>query len=298
MQSWVVDLQKQGIPIATQLPLSQYSTFRIGGLAKVAIFPRNRAELIRTLRAVGVAEERWLIVGKGSNVLFSDDGFDGTVIFTGGWQEISRVGRTMTVSAGVPLVSFANAACEASLQGAEFAHGIPGTLGGAVFMNAGAFEGCMSQICVSSEYLDMQSGEIRILCGEEQAFGTRTSFYATHPEAIILGATVELTEGNADQIRARMRDFMERRKRTQPLEYPSAGSVFKRPIGHFAGKLIEDCGLKGASVGGAQVSEKHAGFIVNRGGATAADVKALIRLIRSRVLERTGVELECEIRFI
>ena len=165
-------------------------------------------------------------------------------------------------------------------------------------MNAGAYGGCMADICLSSEYFDAESGEVGVFEGEAQAFDTRTSVYEKHPRYTVLGATLSLAPDDRSAIEGRMRDFAERRRRSQPLEFPSAGSVFKRPVGHFAGKLIEDCRLKGTAVGGAEVSEKHAGFIINRGGATSEDVKKLVALIKERVLSETGVELECEIRFL
>ena len=165
-------------------------------------------------------------------------------------------------------------------------------------MNAGAYGGCMADICESSEYYDMKTGKTVTLVGAEHAFANRSSFYQKNPNAIVLSATLALREGHGEEIYALMRDYAERRRKTQPLEYPSAGSVFKRPEGYFAGKLIEDCGLKGTRIGGAEVSVKHAGFIVNRGCATAEDVKCLVELIKERVQNAFGVLLECEIRFL
>ena len=192
----------------------------------------------------------------------------------------------------------ASLACERGLGGAEFMHGIPGTVGGGVYMNAGAFEGCMAQICTRTTYWSRKTGEIGTFEGEAHAFGTRTSVYAQREDLVLLEAEFALAEDDQAAIRARMDDFMARRKRTQPLEYPSAGSVFKRPVGFFAGKLIQDCGLKGYTVGGAQVSEKHAGFIINRGGATAADILAVVEHVQRTVYRETGVMLEREIEFV
>jgi UDP-N-acetylmuramate dehydrogenase len=196
------------------------------------------------------------------------------------------------------LSSVANAARDASLTGAEFLYGIPGTVGGAVYMNAGAFGGCMEQICTASEYFDCDSGAVVTLSGAAQAFANRESIYPSHPTWAILGATLALRKGDKTLIAATMADFLERRRATQPLNDPNAGSVFKRPVGHFAGKLIEDCGLKGTRIGGAEVSQLHAGFIVNVGGATAEDVRRLTETVKETVLQQTGVELECEIRFL
>lgn len=291
-------LALSGIRTERMLPLSHCSTFRIGGPASCAVFPKNREELLLTLRTVTQQAERFLLIGRGSNVVFSDQGFDGTVIFTTDYNEIARTVRGFSVCAGASLASVAVAARDASLGGMEFSHGIPGTLGGAVFMNAGAFGGEMSQVCVSSEYFDTRTGTVHHLHGKEHAWGYRESYYSAHPNAVILSAELELFSRDEADIRTDMQAFARRRRLSQPVEYPSAGSVFKRPTGQFAGKLIEDCGLKGYTVGGAQVSQKHAGFIVNRGGATADDVKALVKEIQTKVKDRFGVDLECEIRFL
>jgi UDP-N-acetylmuramate dehydrogenase len=239
-----------------------------------------------------------LVIGRASNVVFSDDGFDGAVIFCGAWKELAIDGQMMTVSAGVSLASAATRAQEAGLAGLEFAHGIPATVGGAVFMNAGAYGGSIADVCVKTEYFDPVDGTCHTVCGADHAFAYRNSIYKKNPAYTVLSATLALTPDNDEAIAARMKEYMQRRRSTQPLEYPSAGSVFKRPEGYFAGKLIEDAGLKGTRIGGAEVSEKHAGFIVNRGGATARDVRALVELIQARVLECFGVELECEICFL
>jgi UDP-N-acetylmuramate dehydrogenase len=198
----------------------------------------------------------------------------------------------------VLLSTLAEEARKESLTGLEFAHGIPGTLGGAVFMNAGAFGGEIKDICVNSHYYNIKTLEVGRLEGDAQSFAYRKSFYVDHPECLILGATLSLSPGDPTGIEERMKEYKSRRAASQPLEFPSAGSVFKRPEGDFAARLIDVCGLKGLRVGGAEVSEKHAGFIVNRGGATSEDVKHLIELIRERVRKETGVTLECEIRFL
>ncbi|MBQ7346563.1 MAG: UDP-N-acetylmuramate dehydrogenase [Clostridia bacterium] len=287
-----------GVRVEANTSLRRYSSFRIGGNARLGLFPKNREELLVCLETVRRCGVPFLVIGNASNVVFSDSGFDGAVIFTTAWKELSLHGNRMYVSAGTPLISVATAAHEAALTGAEFAYGIPATLGGAVFMNAGAFGGCMADICETSAYYDTQTGEMRTLCGAEQAFANRTSIYEKNPHYTILSAELVLREGDKEAIGVQMRDYMERRRKTQPLEYPSAGSVFKRPVGYYAGKLIEDCGLKGTRVGGAEVSIKHAGFIINRGNATADDVRRLVELIQERVLKESGVTLECEIRFL
>lgn len=287
-----------GVKTQTEYPLSKHSSFRIGGNAALACFPKNREELIAALEQATLHGVRFLVIGNASNIVFDDGGFDGLAIFTGEWKKLTLRDTHMEVSAGVSLYRIATAARDASLAGGEFLYGIPGTLGGAIFMNAGAFGGSMADLCIRSEYYDAESGKTGWFEGNAQAFAHRTSIYEKEPRYTVLRAELGFSHGDKDAISAQMEALMERRKTTQPLEYPSAGSVFKRPEGYFAGKLIEDCGLKGVRVGGAEVSQKHAGFIVNRGGATAEDVRALVELIRERVLRTYGVTLECEIRFI
>ena len=291
-------LVRNGVQTKTEYPLAEHSSFRIGGRAELAIFPKDRGELLLVLRQAASLGVPYVLIGKGSNVLFPDDGLRGAVIFTAGCRGVSIEGKNMTASAGESLFSLAVAAQRASLSGLEFAHGIPGPLGGALVMNAGAYGGCMGDVCVKSEYFDTETGEIGELCGNQHLFDYRSSIYEKNPSYAVLGATLCLKAGNAEEIRAVMEDYKSRRRASQPLEYPSAGSAFKRPVGYFAGKLIEDAGLKGYTVGGAQVSQKHAGFIINRGGATARDVHALVEHVQSTVLRQFGVELEPEIRFL
>jgi len=247
------------------------------------------------VRTCGAA---YRVIGKASNVVFSDEGFAGLVIFTGRCDAVTLRDKTVTAAAGIGMTELSRVAQSAGLAGLEFAYGIPGTVGGAVVMNAGAYGGCMADVCISSRCFDMQTGEILTYTGDAQGFAVRTSVYEKNPHLVVLEATMRLTLDDPAQIDARMREYMERRRASQPLQYPSAGSVFKRPVGYYAGKLIEDCGLKGLTVGGAQVSEKHAGFIVNRGGATARDVWDLSELVRRSVKERFGVDLEREIKFL
>lgn len=291
-------LLQENIPHEIDCLLSRHASFRIGGTADLAAFPQSREQLLRVLCAVLEINVRYVVIGNASNVVFPDGAFHGVVIFTCGYKEITLSGSRIRATAGVSLLSLARTACDAALSGLEFAYGIPGTLGGAILMNAGAYGGEISSVCVESEYFDAESGKISSFAGDSQEFGYRTSIYEKHPHYTILGATLQLTPDDCDAVRLRMEDYIARRRSKQPLEFPSAGSVFKRPEGHFAGKLIEDCGLKGFSIGGAQVSEKHAGFIINRGGATAADVHALVEYIRERVFMTFGIELVCEIKFI
>ncbi|MBQ7335568.1 MAG: UDP-N-acetylmuramate dehydrogenase [Clostridia bacterium] len=298
MEDLLCALQRAHVEWEKDVLLAPHSSFRIGGRAELALFPHVREELVEALRLLREACLPFVVIGSASNVVFPDEGLRGAVIFTDRMRRLEICGCEIMADAGVPLSALAVAARDVGLAGAEFAYGIPGTVGGAVFMNAGAFGGCMAQICAESYYCELSTGVLGSFAGEEQRFGNRTGIYEQTGRYAILGARLVLTLGDREAIAAHMADYRMRRKTTQPLEFPSAGSVFKRPEGHFAGKLIEDCGLKGLTVGGAQVSEKHAGFIINRGGATAEDVKTLVAQIREIVLRQTGVELECEIRFL
>lgn len=290
--------RENGIPTEENCPLAPLSSFRIGGCAALAVFPETREQLLACLGLAGREKIPFEVVGNGSNLLFPDGVYTGLMLITRNLRAADWTGNTVTVAAGVPLPALAAEAMRAGLSGLEFAQGIPGTVGGGVFMNAGAFGGCMADVTEWSEWYDCETGETGRFVGTEQGFGTRTSVYEREKRYILLGAGLRLREDAPDAIRARMEDFRERRRRTQPTEMPSAGSIFRHPPGAFAGKLIEDCGLKGTRVGGAEVSQKHAGFIVNRGGATARDVAELIALIRERVERQTGYRLECEVRTV
>lgn len=298
MDALAEELRQMGIETEQNCLLAPHSSFRIGGVADLCLFPKTREELSGALQLLRTRRVLTRVIGNASNVVFPDEGCRGAVIFTGRFRDMDCSGTQITVSAGTALSAVAVAARNAALSGAEFLYGIPGTIGGAVFMNAGAFGGCMEQICVRSEYFDRSRGTFGSFCGAEHQFGVRTSVYEQNEDLIVLSVELALTAGTEEAIGARMEEFAERRRTTQPLNLPSAGSVFKRPAGHFAGKLIEDCGLKGLCVGGAQVSQKHAGFIVNRGGATASDVKRLVAQIQETVYRETGVLLEPEIRFL
>ncbi|MBE6699437.1 MAG: UDP-N-acetylmuramate dehydrogenase [Ruminococcaceae bacterium] len=298
MEQLMNKLQTLGVEWEQNCPLSRHSSFRIGGAADLAIFPHSSDALCQTLTLLRGQEIPVLVIGNGSNVVFSDAGYRGAVVFTGKCRKIKIQDDIIFVDAGASLSALASAARDESLSGLEFAFGIPGTLGGAIYMNAGAYGGSMSDICVGSHYYDLETSQRSSLIGNEQEFDYRKSIYQKHPERVVLGATLKLKKGNRNEITEAMRTYFEKRRATQPLDLPNAGSVFKRPEGHFAGKLIEDCGLKGLTVGGAQVSAKHAGFIVNIGGATCEDIKRLIEQIQTIVSYKTGVELECEIKFL
>lgn len=290
-------LQKESINYTENCPLSQYTTFKIGGAARLAVFPKNMTAAVSVLRAVRDSGERLLVLGNGSNVLVDDNGFDGVAVILTGLKKTSFKGYDLTAEAGVPLTRLAAIAAQESLAGLEFAYGIPGSVGGGVFMNAGAYGGAISDVVISSRWFDMKTGETGEFVGDEQAFSYRHSAYMDS-EKIVLAATFRLEPGEHSEIVARMNDYMSRRKEKQPLELPSAGSVFKRGNGFITAQLIDEIGLKGRSVGNARVSEKHAGFIVNLGGATAKEVLELIEIVKREVKEKTGHEIECEVRYI
>ena len=286
------------IDISQNEPMSRHTTFAIGGPADLFVQPRTRKELVDTIHVFRERGIRFLLLGNGSNMLVADAGIRGAVVCTTEMDEV-RVGDgcTMTAEAGALLGRVARRAQRAGLTGAEFAGGIPGSVGGAVFMNAGAYDGQMAGIVEKTEYLDGE-GELHTLEGEEHCFGYRLSAFRAHPDWTVVRTTMRLQPGDPAAILDKMNDFAQRRRDKQPLNFPSAGSTFKRPEGYFAGRLIEDVGLKGVSVGAAQVSEKHAGFLINRGGATCDDMLRLIELVQQRVREQFGVELECEVRIV
>ena len=280
-------------------PMSRHTTFRIGGPAKRMAYPSSREQLVLLLNFAEKSGADPLVIGNGSNLLAPDEGLNRLVIDTSAY--LNRVEQTaehiIRADAGATLARTADLACKLGLTGLEFAHGIPGTVGGGVCMNAGAYGGEMKQVLRSASVLFPEAG-VRTLTCEELELGYRHSLLTEHPEAVVLGAEFALTPGDPAQIRETMRELMARRKASQPLEWPSAGSTFKRPEGHFAGTLIDQCGLKGLTVGGAQVSEKHAGFLINRGGATFADMMELIRQVQQRVLDAAGVRLEPEVKIV
>ena len=286
--------------IEKEEPMDRHTSFRIGGPARRMAFPERGEQLVLLLDMAARCGARPLVMGNGTNLLAPDEGLDRLVIDTSaGLSRVEAGGTpgTILAEAGASLARVADFACRQGLAGLEFAHGIPGTVGGAVCMNAGAYGGEMAQVVREATLLLPEEG-IRTLTGAEMAFGYRRSFLTDHPDAVVLRAEFCLTPGDPAAIRGRMKELLEKRRASQPLEFPSAGSTFKRPEGYFAAALIEGCGLKGVGIGGAQVSEKHAGFVINRGGATCADVKELIRQIQERVFAQAGVRLEPEVRII
>ncbi len=278
--------------------LSNHTTFRIGGAAKYFAVPKNEEEIMEAVDFAIVKDLPYYILGKGSNVLFADEGYPGVIIEIGaGMEKVERIGDTeIRAQAGVSLSSLAAFAAREGLAGLEFAGGIPGTLGGAVTMNAGAYGGEMKDVIVSAKVMD-EEGIVRELSCEELELGYRTSI-VQKKQLVLLEAEFLLNPGKTEEIQNTMKKLNAKRREKQPLEYPSAGSTFKRPEGYFAGKLIEDAGLRGYRVGDAQVSEKHCGFVVNRGKATCAEVLQLIEDIQKKVKEQFGVHLEPEVRII
>ena len=293
----IEQLQKAGVPLAEQEPMTRRTTFGIGGPA-LLLRPRSRAELQAAMTLCREAGEEPFILGRGSNLLVSDSGISRPVIqLDGDFTAITREGNTLRCGAGASLIAVCRAAAENSLSGIEWGYGIPGSLGGGVYMNAGAYGGELRDVLTEVTFLD-EAGEYRTLPAAELSLSYRHSIFEDRPGTVIVGAVLTLTPGDPAAIRAAMEDYMSRRREKQPLEYGSAGSTFKRPVGNYASALVDQCGLKGLSVGGAEVSRKHAGFIINRGDATAADVRELIAEVQRIVREKTGYTLECEIKYI
>ncbi len=290
---------REGLPrfaVLEQEPLSKHTSFRIGGPAELMAFPRNPQELahlLKTAREYGIPAR---ILGAGTNVLAPDEGVQGLVICLRdtlmGLQLLE--GNQIEAMAGMTLAQTAMFAARNGLSGLEFAHGIPGTVGGGLYMNAGAYGGELKQVAIKTEVM-APDGSCQWIEGEAQGFGYRRSAFQSM-EGVILRTRLQLVPGQEEEIRSRIYELNEKRRSSQPLELPSAGSTFKRPARGYAAALIEEAGLKGLQVGGAAVSTKHAGFVVNLGGATAGDVLALVEQVRNRVLEHSGILLEPEVR--
>lgn len=287
-----------GLALAENEPMSRHCSFRIGGEARLMAAPASEGEAAGLLRALGRAGVAPLIMGNGTNLLVTDSPLDAVAVRFGDLMaEVEYLGGgRLRAGAGIPLARLAQAALSYSLTGLEFAHGIPGTLGGAVSMNAGAYGGEMKN-AVSLAAGVTPNGESFAKSGAELDFSYRHSVFSGTND-VVLGAELSLAEGDPSEIQARMRELAEKRRASQPLDMPSAGSTFKRPAGGYAAALIDEAGLRGFAVGGAQVSEKHAGFVVNRGGATFDDVLRLMDHIRETVYNRFGIELEPEVKII
>ncbi len=290
--------EKLGAEVIENAPMSKYTSFKCGGNASLLIIPDSCENLQKIIEFCYSKSINPLIIGNGSNLLVTDGGINGVVIKIG--SKISKIelldDTTIYCEAGVSMKSLCMFALENSLSGLEFAYGIPGTLGGAVYMNAGAYGGEMKDVLFSVNHID-ENGILGELVKEKLDLGYRHSAYTDNGYTII-SAILKLKKGNKAEIKEAMDDKLRRRKEKQPLEFGSAGSTFKRPEGYFAGALIEQSGLKGYTVGGAQVSEKHAGFVINKNGATATDVITLIRDVQNKVYEKFGVKLETEVKII
>ena len=310
MERFKQKLQAAAIPFRENEPLAAHCTFKIGGPAQLFVMPENEQQLCSAVALCKEQAVRYYLLGNGSNILFEDGGYRGVVVDTtalkmgiGFLENVSHPGAepgavydAVIAGAGLKLSALCKAALDSSLTGLEFAYGIPGTVGGAVYMNAGAYGGEMKDVLLSADVLT-EDLEVKTIPVEELDLSYRHSIV---PEKgyIVLGGKLQLKKGNEQEIRERMAELAQQRREKQPLQYPSAGSTFKRPEGYFAGKLISDAGLKGKTIGGAQVSEKHAGFIVNIGGATTKDILDLIAFCQKTVQEQFGVTLETEVKIV
>lgn len=287
--------------LRTDTAMSALTSMRTGGIAPVACFPETEKDLCDAVRRLTREHKRFFVFGNLSNVLLPDGRLDFVPVITTGIKTVTvtetDAGIDVYAACGVSLTGLALEFCRRDYAGLSFAYGIPGTVGGAVFMNAGAYGSEMKNIVRSVRFYDIDADAVCEIPASDCGFGYRTSVFA-HKNGVILGASLSLAACESGKALAEAKELMERRREKQPLEYPSCGSAFKRPEGYFAGELIEKCGLKGYAVGGACVSEKHAGFVVNKGGATSADVEKLLCDVRAKVHQTFGVELEPEIRFI
>jgi len=292
------EVEKNGIgKIEKEVFLSKYTTYKVGGLCSCIIYPKDVDKLVKLIKLIKKYNLKYKVIGNGSNLIFSDKKYDGVIIKLNALDEIKIVGNKITVGAGYSLIKLANMATKASLTGLEFAAGIPGTVGGAIFMNAGAYKSDMGYVVKDVKVLTPEN-EIINLTNREMDFHYRTSFLQKHPEYICLEVVLRLKKGKKSEIEALIKDRRKRRLESQPLEFPSAGSVFRNPEGDAAGRIIESLGLKGLTKGGAQVSPKHANFIVNIGGASANDIRELITYVKNTVKDNYDIDLKVEQEFV
>ena len=298
LEEYLIEAEDDGrLSFRKDLPLSSISTFRIGGNASFCIYPDSADELASLCALCRGFSIPFMVVGNASYLLFDDSGYEGAVIFSTGLNGIKIEGNELTAESGVSVTHLASVASRAGLSGLEFAYGIPGSVGGAVYMNAGAYGGEFKDVIKSVSYYDIEADEFCTCDLSGCRFGYRESSFQ-NGDRVILSMTVSLTPCDPDNAVRQMEEYMQRRKDKQPLDYPSAGSVFKRYPGYYTGQLIEEAGLKGFSIGGAQVSEKHAGFIINRENATCKDVLDLIAYVKDAIKSRVGIELNCEVKYI
>lgn len=289
-------VKNEGISYIENEPMALHTTFKIGGPARLAVFPKNENEISDVIKKCKEENVRYMVVGNGSNLLVADEGIDAVVILLG--KEFGEVklidDTTIFAEAGAPLMKVCRFALENGLSGLEFAYGIPGSCGGGAFMNAGAYGGELGDVMFRCDHID-KDGNKGSLEGDDLKLAYRHSAYYENG-CVITGVYFKMQKADKEEIKAKMDDYMSRRRDKQPLEYPSAGSTFKRPEGNFAGALIEQCGLKGTSVGGAEISTKHAGFVINKGGATCKDVLDLCKKVADTVKAEKGIDLEMEVR--
>jgi len=298
MKEFINELKQKDIGKYDQdIFLNKMTTYKVGGLARLVVYPKSETKLVMLIRLIKKYKLKYKVLGYGSNVIFSDKPYEGVIIKLDGLDELEIIDNKIKVGAGFSLMKLASIACKKGLAGLEFAAGIPGTVGGAVFMNAGAYKSDMGYIVKSVKVL---TPDLRIihLANKEMKFKYRTSFIQKHPDYICLSAKIVLENGDRKLIEEVNKERKKRRKESQPLEFPSAGSVFRNPEGNFAGKLIEDLNLKGLKKGGAQISPKHANFIVNTGGATATDIKELIDYAHDKVKNHYDIDLKIEQEFV
>lgn len=289
-------VKNEGISYIENEPMALHTTFKIGGPARLVVFPKNENEISDVIKKCKEENVRYMVVGNGSNLLVADEGIDAVVILLG--KEFGEVklidDTTIFAEAGASLMKVCRFALENRLTGLEFAYGIPGSCGGGAFMNAGAYGGELGDVMFRCDHID-KDGNKGSLEGDDLKLAYRHSAYYENG-CVITGAYFKMQKADKEEIKAKMADYMSRRRDKQPLEYPSAGSTFKRPEGNFAGALIEQCGLKGTSVGGAEISTKHAGFVINKGGATCKDVLDLCKKVADTVKAEKGIDLEMEVR--
>ncbi|MGI6325339.1 MAG: UDP-N-acetylmuramate dehydrogenase [Bacilli bacterium] len=298
MENIINEIKTQKIgKVIENILMKDYTTYKVGGKVRVMVYPRNEEKLIELMKIIKKYNLKYKVIGNGSNVIFSDKDYDGIIIKLDNFDYFDIIDTVVTVGAGYNLMKLAINVSRRGLSGLEFATGIPGTVGGAVYMNAGAYKSDMGYI-VSRVKVLTPDLEIKYLYNRDLDFHYRSSFFQKNPGYICLEATIVLREGNRDEIMDIIADRKQRRLLSQPLEYPSAGSVFRNPENDFAGHLIEECGLKGLKIGGAMVSAKHANFIINVGGATADDVRQLIEMVKDIVKEKYNVELKVEQEFV
>lgn len=289
-------VKNEGISYIENEPMALHTTFKIGGPARLAVFPKNENEISDVIKKCKKENVRYMVVGNGSNLLVADEGIDAVVILLG--KEFGEVklidDTTIFAEAGASLMKVCRFALENGLSGLEFAYGIPGSCGGGAFMNAGAYGGELGDVMFRCDHID-KDGNKGSLEGDDLKLAYRHSAYYENG-CVITGVYFKMQKADKEEIKAKMNDYMSRRRDKQPLEYPSAGSTFKRPEGNYAGALIEQCGLKGTSVGGAEISTKHAGFVINKGGATCKDVLDLCKKVADTVKAEKGIDLEMEVR--